>query len=107
MSLDVPDFSALPSELQAWEAEGRHVTVGINDHRIFVRSVGDDGAAPDDTLIMLHGYPESSFIYGQSFTAMRERFDRVVAFDFLGFGLSDKPYDHWYSIFDQADIACR
>ncbi|MGA9147671.1 MAG: alpha/beta hydrolase [Candidatus Nanopelagicales bacterium] len=107
MSLELPDFSGLPSELQTWETQGEHVIVGIGEHRIFVRSLGDQDASPNATLIMLHGYPESSFVYGQSLTAMRERFDRVVVFDFLGFGLSDKPYDHWYSIFDQADITLQ
>ena len=30
---------------------------------------------------------------------------RIVAFDFLGFGLSDKPRDHVYSLHAQADLA--
>ena len=31
----------------------------------------------------------------------------MVAFDFLGFGLSDKPLDARYSLFEQADLAER
>jgi pimeloyl-ACP methyl ester carboxylesterase len=30
---------------------------------------------------------------------------RVVLFDFLGFGFSDKPAEHGYSLFEQADVA--
>ncbi|MGH0135724.1 UNVERIFIED_CONTAM: hypothetical protein FKN15_014361 [Acipenser sinensis] len=35
---------------------------------------------------------------------LNQRFSRVIALDFLGFGFSDKPRPHQYSIFEQANI---
>ncbi|KFW84306.1 Mesoderm-specific transcript protein, partial [Manacus vitellinus] len=35
---------------------------------------------------------------------LTQRFHRVIALDFLGFGFSDKPRPHRYSIFEQADV---
>jgi pimeloyl-ACP methyl ester carboxylesterase len=54
-------------------------------------------------LLFLHGFPSSSYDW-------RELLDLrpgagALAFDFLGFGLSDKPRDHVYSLSWQADAA--
>ncbi|KFV47490.1 Mesoderm-specific transcript protein, partial [Tyto alba] len=35
---------------------------------------------------------------------LTQRFHRVIALDFVGFGFSDKPRPHRYSIFEQASI---
>ncbi|KAG8138513.1 putative Mesoderm-specific transcript-like protein [Naja naja] len=35
---------------------------------------------------------------------LTQRFHRVIALDFVGFGFSDKPRPHAYSIFEQASI---
>ena len=52
---------------------------------------------------MLHGFPSSSFDWHMVVPELAKRV-RVAAFDFLGFGLSDKP-DQAYSLFAQADLA--
>ena len=66
--------------------------------RVFVRSA--PGSGP--TLLLLHGFPSSSY----DFRGVVERLgDRAwLTLDFLGFGLSDKPRPHRYSLLEQADI---
>jgi len=53
-------------------------------------------------LVFLHGFPSSSFDWRGLLREERGR--NLLAFDFLGFGLSDKPRDHDYSLFWQADL---
>ncbi|PND58459.1 hypothetical protein CRM90_07440 [Mycobacterium sp. ENV421] len=57
-------------------------------------------AAP--TLLLLHGFPSSSY----DFRGVVERLGDQpwLTLDFLGFGLSDKPRPHRYSLLEQADI---
>lgn len=67
--------------------------------RVFVRLQPGRG---DQTVLFLHGFPSSSY----DFRAVTYRFDDYgwLALDFLGFGLSEKPRPHRYSLFEQADI---
>jgi pimeloyl-ACP methyl ester carboxylesterase len=57
-----------------------------------------------DPLLVLHGFPTCSFDWRTVIEPVREAGRRVVLFDFLGFGLSDKP-DVRYSIRGYADTA--
>jgi pimeloyl-ACP methyl ester carboxylesterase len=52
---------------------------------------------------MLHGFPSSSYDW-RHLLELRPR-PAALAFDCLGFGLSDKPSDHVYSLGWQADAA--
>jgi pimeloyl-ACP methyl ester carboxylesterase len=84
-----------------WEDRGRLLEVG--GRRIFVLDVPAD-LERGDPLLLLHGFPSSSFDWRHVIDALaRDR--RVVTFDFLGFGLSEKPSGIRYSLFDQATIA--
>ncbi|HEY0390564.1 MAG TPA: alpha/beta fold hydrolase [Solirubrobacterales bacterium] len=57
---------------------------------------------PGPLLLLLHGFPSSSYDWR---LLLREEAERnALAFDFLGFGLSDKPPNHDYSLFWQADL---
>lgn len=82
-----------------WEAAGRYLDVG--GHRIFVRSEGPKDAPP---LLLLHGFPTSSLDWAPVWDALA-REHRLIAFDFLGFGFSDKPRDHRYTLMEQATLA--
>jgi len=53
-------------------------------------------------LLLLHGFPSSSYDWVPLLELLGE--GNVLAFDFLGFGLSDKPRDSDYSLFWQADL---
>lgn len=65
--------------------------------RLFVRATA--GAEP--ALLFLHGYPSSGYDFHRVLDLITDR--ATIAVDFLGFGLSDKPRPHRYSIFEHAD----
>ena len=83
--------------VDAWQAGGEWIE--LRGNRIFVRA---SGAGED--LLMIHGFPTSSLDWHALETRLRLRF-RVISFDMLGFGLSDKPRDGDYRIAAQADLA--
>ncbi len=66
--------------------------------------MGNPKAVADNTLLLIHGFPESSYSYHAVVDGLMERFDRIILFDMLGYGLSDKPTEGYtYSLFEQAD----
>ncbi|XP_064465081.1 mesoderm-specific transcript protein-like [Ornithodoros turicata] len=75
----------------------------VDGYDIFFKDV-KGMANNDDILLCLHGFPTSSFDYHLVLPALRRVFSRVVFLDFLGFGYSDKPRFHKYSISEQANI---
>src|SRR3954470_24576331 len=86
----------LPSSVSEWRDGGTWLTTPAG--RVFVRS------APGDrpTVVLLHGYPSSSYDYRNVVPHLAGR--AWLTLDFLGFGLSDKPRPHRYSLLEQADI---
>lgn len=86
----------LPQTVAQWRDAGRWLTTPAG--RVFVRSAPGDGP----TVLMLHGYPSSSYDYRQVVPHLDGR--AWLTLDFLGFGLSDKPRPHRYSLLEQADI---
>ena len=87
------------AEVVEWAARGRHHE--LLGHRIFVV---DAPATTDELepLLVVHGFPTSSFDYAHLLDAMSER-RRVVLVDLLGYGLSAKPDLH-YTMALQADL---
>ncbi|MBA6154931.1 alpha/beta hydrolase [Tenacibaculum sp. S7007] len=81
-----------------WKYKGEFLT--INNRKIFVIDEGNS----DKTLVILHGYPTSSFDYYKVLPYLTKQY-RVIIHDHLGFGFSDKPLDYSYSLIEQADIA--
>ena len=63
-------------------------------------SAWEGGGTP---LLFLHGYPSSSYDWRAVLDRLGGR--PAVCFDFLGFGLSEKPREHVYSLHAQADLA--
>lgn len=60
-------------------------------------------AARQETILLLHGYPTSSWDWEALWSRLEADF-RLLALDLLGFGFSAKPYPHPYLISEQADI---
>jgi pimeloyl-ACP methyl ester carboxylesterase len=90
---------SLTPRVEKWRGEGRVEIVA--GRRLFVhRRDGDD-----PLLVFLHGFPSSSYDWRRVLDLERSR--ASVAFDFLGFGLSEKPRRHRYSLFEQADLTER
>lgn len=55
------------------------------------------------TLLILHGFPTSAWDWHKIWPGLAQHYT-LIAVDFLGFGLSDKPRPYSYSISEQADI---
>jgi pimeloyl-ACP methyl ester carboxylesterase len=88
--------TGLTSRIRDWEAGGTYV--GVDGNRIFARRV--DGEGP--LVVLLHGYPSSSYDWRAIVPLLAGR--RLLAFDFLGFGLSAKPRLPRYSLKTQANL---
>ncbi|SNY26137.1 alpha/beta fold hydrolase [Paractinoplanes atraurantiacus] len=59
----------------------------VEGRRLFYREAGPAGAP---VLVLLHGFPSSSFMFRNLIPALADRW-RVIAPDHLGFGHSDAP----------------
>jgi pimeloyl-ACP methyl ester carboxylesterase len=86
----------LTPRVAAWRERG-----GADEFRgrrihVFKRGGGEP------LLLLLHGFPSSS--YDWRLLLDRETEHTVLAPDFLGFGLSEKPRDHTYTLHWQADM---
>jgi pimeloyl-ACP methyl ester carboxylesterase len=86
---------------ESWRAAGRTVT--LCGRRIFTVDIPASGPASAPPLLVLHGFPTSSFDFRGVVGALAAT-RRVLLFDMLGYGLSDKP-DLAYDFALQADIA--
>jgi pimeloyl-ACP methyl ester carboxylesterase len=65
----------------------RYRTTTIDGVKIFYREAGDPGRP---ALLLLHGFPASSFMYRDLIERLADRF-HLVAPDYPGFGYSDAP----------------
>lgn len=81
----------------AWQAGGGHL--GFAGQSVFFRRGGQG-----PPLLLIHGFPTSSWDWARVWPALTQSHD-VIAFDLLGFGLSDKPRQGDYRITRQADLA--
>jgi pimeloyl-ACP methyl ester carboxylesterase len=86
----------LPTSVAEWRDGGTALSTPVG--RVFARSAPGHGP----TILLLHGYPSSSYDYHEVVRHLDGR--AWVTLDFLGFGLSEKPRPHRYSLFEQADI---
>lgn len=62
-------------------------TATVNGRKVFYREAGDP---TKPTIILLHGFPTSSFMYRELIPRLADRF-HVIAPDYIGFGQSDAP----------------
>src|SRR6267154_2887018 len=65
--------------------------------RVYAR----DYKGADPAFVLMHGFPDNLKIYDDLVPYLVASGRRVVAFDFLGFGASDKPSDASYSFGQQ------
>ncbi|MFN8530302.1 MAG: alpha/beta hydrolase [Anaerolineae bacterium] len=86
--------------LQEWQANGTFID--FKGHKIFTAVYGN--ASSTSVLLTLHGFPTASYDFARITPLLADQY-RVIVFDMLGYGFSDKPRTHDYSLFEQADIA--
>ncbi|MBE7158200.1 MAG: alpha/beta hydrolase [Rhodospirillales bacterium] len=98
-----------PSVSPASTIHSRRVNVdGLN---LFYREAG---SPENPTLVLLHGYPSSSFMFRDLMARLADRF-HLIAPDYPGFGNSDAPppaefeysFDHFSDIIDRLLEALR
>jgi haloalkane dehalogenase len=65
--------------------------VPFNTYHLYAREFSGDGPA----IVLLHGFPDDLHLYDYLVPCLRGR--HVIAFDFLGWGLSDKPEGYRYT----------
>ncbi len=85
-----------PPRVEAWRERGREEEFRGRRIHLF----GRGGREP--LLLFLHGFPSSS--YDWRLLLEREIEHAALAPDLLGFGLSEKPRDHTYTLHWQADL---
>ena len=90
----------LPESVRDWRHGGRLVATRAG--RVFVRSSSGRAHPGVATVLLLHGFPSSSYDFRGVTELLGDR--PWLTLDFLGFGLSDKPRPHRYSLMEQADI---
>jgi len=73
----------------------REQFVSRGKHRIYVREY----AGEEPAIILMHGFPDNLHLYDRLMPYLSPR--RVVAFDFLGWGSSDKPRGYPYTANNQ------
>jgi pimeloyl-ACP methyl ester carboxylesterase len=89
----------LTERVQRWREDG--AIEEVLGRKLFVhRRGGGDGVL----LLLLHGFPSSSYDW-RPLLELRPPGEATLCFDFLGFGLSEKPRDHEYTLAWQADAA--
>ncbi|KUJ79240.1 hypothetical protein AVO44_08355 [Ruegeria profundi] len=103
IAMTMPSFQATAQEsselstaAQEWEATGQYITV--DGHRIFYHDVGEG-----PVILLLHGHPSSSYDWSEVVPNLTEK-ARVISFDHVGWGLSDKPVRFGYSLMELADV---
>ena len=89
--------------LQQWKNRGR--LLDWQGHQVFVVDSADqDPAAADKpVLLLVHGYPTSTWDFSHQWASLSARF-RVLCADLLGLGFSSKPRPHRYCMAEQADL---
>jgi pimeloyl-ACP methyl ester carboxylesterase len=86
----------MTSRVAAWRERGRDEE--FRGRRIHLFERGGNGPL----IVFLHGFPSSSYDWRPLLDLETE--PAALAPDFLGFGLSEKPRDHAYTLHWQADL---
>lgn len=95
----------IQSAMASWQHSGEMRPVLSSEFEVFCKQVGNENAPSKKTALLLHGFPESSYSYHKVIDGLLSHFDRIICFDFLGFGSSNKPLDYDYQLNTQAQIA--
>lgn len=64
---------------------------------IHAREFGHNHSARGPAILLMHGFPDSLHLYDLLIPPLAEE-RQVIAFDFLGWGYSDKPANHRYDV---------
>ena len=91
------EMAQLSAPAKAWLNSGSHRK--IDGHSVFTTDRGQG-----TPILLLHGHPSSCHDWKDVCDRLESK-ARLIAFDMVGYGFSDKPEAFSYSIFQQADVA--
>lgn len=89
-----------PAILATWESQGRF---GEFAGRPVFAAVHDTHGPARPWLLLVHGFPTASLDWFPLWSHLAKDFN-LLAPDLLGFGFSDKPKAHDYTMAEQADL---
>lgn len=101
----------LSLNLEKWRWRGEFIKIFDNEMFV-VDSFAKQRAEEDDikklnekeTIVLIHGYPSSSADYQKAWSLLTLSGARVIAFDHIGFGFSQKPlFNFTFSILEHCD----
>ncbi len=91
-----------------WKTKGEFISV--NGLQLFVIDTASSSPkeidASKETMVILHGYPTSSYDYYKVLPELSKQY-RIIIHDHIGFGFSEKPLNYSYSLIDQAEITLQ
>jgi pimeloyl-ACP methyl ester carboxylesterase len=90
----------MTASFDSWRAQGK--SLSFRGRRIFYQAGGSAPRGPH--VLLIHGLPTASWDFHRVWPQLAARCASLLAPDMLGFGWSDKPVDHAYSIAEQADL---
>ncbi|WP_350293945.1 alpha/beta hydrolase [uncultured Croceitalea sp.] len=93
-----PSIESVSQDLLDWKSEEL-----LFNYKGKTLSYHDSGGEFTKVVVLLHGYPTSSFDWHLIWPELKTHY-RLIAMDMLGFGFSDKPNGIDYSIAMQTDI---
>src|SRR5262245_53980797 len=67
-----------------------------DQHRLYVR----DYSGEEPAIVLMHGFPDNLHLYDRLVPELAPQ-RRVITFDFLGWGTSDKPRNYPYTAKNQ------
>jgi len=86
--------------IEAWRTRGKNLDT--HDGEIWwLDTQASQGKSDQTPICLLHGFPTASHDFARFIDIASSR--RIITLDFLGFGLSDKPIEYGYSMFEHAD----
>ncbi len=89
--------------LNKWHQHGRLERLKCRLGEFDVFCIDEQNANAEETLLLIHGFPTSSYDFAPMWNALRVKY-RLVTLDMLGFGFSDKPNHRQHTIHQQADL---
>jgi len=97
----------LSRHAQHWHDSGYKLS--FQNHDVFYRDIIrlDPPVTFSPVLVILHGFPSSSYDWRDLVPSLQKRFPRIVIPDLLGYGFSDKPRGSdtfEYSTIEQASL---
>lgn len=85
-------------ELEQWQASAQYIM--FDKYEIFYH---DFNKSSESVILMIHGFPTSSWDWHELKKSLGSDY-RLISLDMLGFGFSDKPRGHKYSIDEQVEL---